>query len=140
MYKKILHATDLNVKHFHISEKAKQIADIFGAELYILHVIELPASVQLAQGLGFAELGKPSTEDAITVMKTLGEAINVPEDHQLVEIGTVSHHIFDQVKKLECDAVIIGAHHHEDIGDFLGSTANATVNHAPCDVITLKDI
>ncbi len=139
MYKKILHATDLSGKHFHVSEKAREIADKFGAELFLLHVIELPTSVQLAQSLGFAELGRPSKDDAIIVMKTLGEAINVPEDHQIVEIGAVSHHIFDQVKKLGCEAIIIGAHNHHDLGDFLGSTASATVNHAPCDVITLKD-
>ncbi|KTD19381.1 universal stress protein [Legionella israelensis] len=138
MYNNILHATDLSEEHFHVSEKAKAIADYFKAKLYLLHVIELPASVQLAQGLGFTELAHPAKDDALTVIELLGEALSIPKEQQIVEIGSVVEHIFRKVKELNCNLIIIGSHTNDNFSTFLGSTASATVHHAPCDVITLR--
>lgn len=138
MYNNILHATDLREEHFHISEKAKAIADYFKAKLYLLHVIELPASVQLAQGLGFTELSHPVKDDALTVIELLGEALGVPKKQQMVEIGSVAEHMFKKVRELNCNLIIIGSHTTEHFATFLGSTASATVHHAPCDVMTLR--
>lgn len=140
MYKTILHAADLNEAHFHISEKAKAFADLCKARLYLLHVIELPASIQLAQGLGFAELQKPSKEEAIAVLQTLGEALNVPESQQFVAIGTVSDEIIKKVQSLNCDLIIVGSHRENAFQQFLGSSANATVHKAPCDVLTIRNL
>lgn len=138
MYQSILLATDLSEAHFPVAEKANEIAGFFKAKLYLLHVIELPASIQFAQALGFAEMANPSKEDAITVMKTLGDALNLPEKQQFVEIGSVTDQLIKKVKELGIDLVIIGSHSGSHISPFLGSTANATVNHAPCDILTLK--
>jgi len=139
MYQNILHATDLSDEHYHISEKAKSIADHFNAKLILLHVIELPASVQIAQGLGFTELANPVKDDAITVMQTLGDALGIPKEQQYIEIGTVSEHIINKVNDLACDLIIIGSHSADSFSSFLGSTASATVHHAPCDVMTLRN-
>ena len=75
MYNVILHATDLSSEHYSICEKAADFARHFKAKLYLLHVIELPASLQLAQGLGFAEFDRPVSlkVDAQAVMAALGE-------------------------------------------------------------------
>lgn len=138
MYKNILHATDLSEQHFQISEKAKSIADHFNAKVYLLHVIELPTSIQLAQSLGFTELANPAKDDAITVMELLGEALKIPKNHQFVEIGAASDHIFKKAIELNADLIIIGSHARDGFSSFLGSTASATVHHAPCDVMTLR--
>jgi nucleotide-binding universal stress UspA family protein len=138
MYTNILYATDLSEEHFEISERAVEIARLLGAKLFILHVIELPASIQLAQGLGFTELANPSTEDAKTVLSLLGEALNIPAEQQIVEIGSVSEHIQKKVQELNCQLIIMGSHSPEGLPAFLGSTANAIIHHPPCDVMTLK--
>ncbi|RUR16407.1 universal stress protein [Legionella sp. km535] len=138
MYKNILFASDLLNEHYHLAEKAANIAKQFNAKLYLLHVIELPASVQLAQGLGFTELANPAKDDAQTVLSLIGENLNIPTDQQFVEIGSVKENIFEKVKELNCQLIIIGNHSSKGIQTFLGSTAHATVNHAPCDVLTLK--
>ena len=51
MYTNILFATDLLTEHKHLVESAAAIAKHFHAKLYLLHVIELPSTLQLAQGL-----------------------------------------------------------------------------------------
>ena len=138
MYTNILYATDLLNEHNHLTEKAAEIAKLFKSKLYLLHVIELPASVQLAQGLGFTELANPSKEDARTVLSLMSETLNIPANRQFVEIGSVKEHIFTKAKELNCQLIIIGSHSTSGFQSFLGSTAQATVNHAPCDVLTLR--
>ncbi len=138
MYTNILFATDLLNEHSHLIEKASVIAKQFNAKLYLLHVIELPASIQLAQGLGFTELANPAKDDAQTVLSLIGENLNIPTEQQFVEIGSVKEHILEKAKDLNCQLIIIGSHSSTGIQNFLGSTAHATVNHAPCDVLTLR--
>ena len=138
MYTNILFATDLLNEHNHLTEKANQIAKQFNAQLYLLHVIELPASVQLAQGLGFIELVKPVKDDAQTVLSLIGENLNIPVERQFIEVGSVKENIFKKASELNCQLIIIGSHSTTGIRSILGSTALATVNHAPCDVLTLR--
>jgi nucleotide-binding universal stress UspA family protein len=138
MYTNILFATDLLNEHSHLTSKAAAIAKQFHATLFLLHVIELPASIQLAQGLGFTELANPAKDDAQTVLSLIGETLNIPAKHQFVEIGSVKEHIFNKVKELNCELIILGSHASTGLNSFLGSTAHATVNHAPCDVLTLR--
>ncbi|RUR12823.1 universal stress protein [Legionella sp. km772] len=138
MYKNILFATDLLSEHEHLTEKAARIAQQFNAKLYLLHVIELPTSYQLAQGLGFTELANPAKDDARTVLSLIGENLNIPASQQFVEIGSVKEIIFNRVQELNCQLIIIGSHSTHGFETLLGSTAHAITNRAPCDVLTLR--
>jgi universal stress protein A len=138
MYTTILHATDLSENHFHMCQQAVDIAKCFHAKLFLMHVIAPPASLQLAQGLGFAEFDHPIKDDAETVMRTLGEALNIPVKQQLVDIGSIKMCILNKVEELACNLIIIGSHTPNKLPSFLGSTAHAIVHHAACDVLTLR--
>lgn len=138
MYTHILHATDLRENHFHMCQQAVAIAKCFRARLYLLHVIQPPASLQLAQGLGFAEFDQPIKDDAEAVMRTLGEALNIPTSQQFVEIGSIKINVLKKVEELSCNLIIIGSHSANKLPSFLGSTAHAVVHHAKCDVLTLR--
>lgn len=140
MYTTILHATDLSENHYEICQKAAEIAQQLGAKLHLLHVIEPPPSLQLAQSLGFAEFYRPvpMKEDAQMVMKILGDSLNIPEEQQHVEIGSVKMQILEKIIDLSCGLLIIGSQSPSHIPSFLGSTANAAVQRASCDVLTLR--
>lgn len=138
MYTNILFATDLLTKNDNLNKKAAQIAKQFNATLYLLHVIELPASIQLAQGLGFTELANPSKEDARTVLSLMGENLGIPESQQYVEIGSVKEIILQKMKDLKCQLIIIGSHSTSGVEYLLGSTAHAIINRSSCDVMTLR--
>ena len=133
MYHSILYATDLNDEHTCLAEKAAKLAKQLQAKLYLLHVIELPASIQLAQGLGFTELVKPAKDDAITVLSLLGDSLGIPSAQQFVEIGSVKEHILQKTQELSCQLIILGKH-----SSLLGGTSHAVTNHAPCDVLILR--
>lgn len=139
MYETLLYATDLLEGTHKLCLQAKKIADKFGSKLYLLHVVEPPISTQYAQALGFAEIIEPPTEDARIVLRTLGDELNIPEKQQRVVVGRAHYHIIEEAKQLNVDAVIIGSHTpHRALPHLLGSTANAIVHGAHCDVITLR--
>lgn len=126
MYKNILHATDLSDQHFEICKKAMTIARHFHAKLHLLHVIEAPLSLQVAQGLGFAEISPPLIDDAITVIRALGEALHIPVKQQWVEIGTLKILLSEKARELDCSLIILGKTTHHFIED------------TPCDVLLLN--
>jgi len=138
MYTHILHATDLSENHYSMCQQAVEIAKRFNAKLYLLHVIEPPATLQLAQGLGFAEFDSPIKDDAQAVMAVLGDSLNIPVDQQFVEIGSIKIHVLDKAKELGCTLIIIGSHTPTKIPAFLGSTAREVIHDAKCDVLTLR--
>lgn len=140
MYNRILHATDLRENHFALCEQAVRIATCFNATLHLLHVIEPPMSLQLAQGLGFAELATPVKDDAQMVLSVIGEALDLPKEQLHVEVGSVKIHVLDMVNQLNCDLIIIGSHTPNHFPPFLGSTAYAVVQNAPCAVLTLRSL
>ncbi len=138
MYNKLLLATDLAKGSHRLAIKASQIANNFQAELYIIHVLELPFASQYAQALGFAELATPPIEEASCVLATLADEIGIPEEKQIVIAGRSAYHIIEQAKSLSIDAIIIGSHSSSALPNFLGSTANAISHQSPCDVVTLR--
>jgi nucleotide-binding universal stress UspA family protein len=138
MYKVILHATDLTDTHFPISQRAAELAKSLGATLHLMHVIHPPTTMQIAQGLGFAEFDKPLTVEAEAVMQILGEALNVPQHCQIVEVGSIKYEILRHAKAIQCNLIIVGSHTPGELPAFLGSTAHAIVNHATCDVLTIQ--
>jgi nucleotide-binding universal stress UspA family protein len=138
MYTHILHATDLSENHYHMCQQAVDIAKSFRAKLYLLHVIEPPATLQLAQGLGFAEFDSPVKDSAQAVMAVLGEALNIPADQQFVEVGSIKTNVIDKARQLDCKLIIIGSHTPSKIPAFLGSTAREIIHDAQCDVLTLR--
>lgn len=138
MYKILLHATDLSDNHYNLCKQSVDFAKGIGAVLHLLHVIEQPASLQIAQSLGFAELINPSVTDVQAIMAVLGDDLGVPVENQHVEIGSTHQHILETVKIFHCDLIILGSHSPSGLPLFLGSTAHVIMHHAPCDILTLR--
>lgn len=135
MYTHILHATDLSENHYHMCQKALEVAKKFQAHLFLLHVVETPPSVQLAQGLGFATIERPTKlkDDAESVLSILGEDLGIPKERQLVEVGSIYKHIKETLIKHRCGLLIVGRHYHHH----LFPRVEAHDEELSCDVLTL---
>lgn len=134
----ILHATDLSEHHFRMCERAVGIAKQLHAKLYLMHVVQTPSTLLLAQGLGFTEIENPEPllEDARGVMAVLGDTFHIPKKQLLVELGSAKEHILQKGIDLACQMIIIG-HHSAKL--MLGNTARAITDAAKCDVLTLRE-
>ena len=140
MYKNILHATDLNEEHFELCQRAQAIAKCFGANFYLLHVISTPASLQLAQGLGFAEIPSPEGQikEAQGVIQVLGQTLHIPKDRLFVEAGPIHDLVANKARDLNCQLLIIGNHSPGLWHLNLENSMQSILKEPICDVLTLS--
>lgn len=136
MYTNILCATDLAENHYPMCQRAVEVAQKFQAKLFLLHVIETPPSVQLAQGLGFAAIDLPHSQqqDAKSVLRILGEDLGIPPERQLVQVGSIYQQIKVTLLQQRCELLIIGRHYHHHLFEWIKAHEEAL----GCDVLTLE--
>jgi universal stress protein A len=138
MFKYLLHATDLDENHLEYCEQAVKISKLLHAELYFLHVLEIPQSWQLAQGLGFAPNIPLPTEDTRTLMNVLGEQFNLPPERMLIMEGSPKHKIIETVHDLQIDLLLIGAPSNQFLQGEMTHTSHYVIDNAPCDVLLMR--
>ncbi len=136
MYTHILLAADLTDENNEdVPAKARALADLFGAKLSLLHVVE---SIPNYGFIGIAELEDKLLEEGKQRLAELGKTFGVPELDQWIVMGSAKQEIIHAAKELKCDLIVIGSHTGLHLSDILGSTTNTVLHHAPCDVITIR--
>lgn len=139
MYKNILHATDLSENHFRYCEKSLELAKNLNAKLYIMHVVEPPNSLQLAQGLGFAEIYNPTEalKSAKQILTIIGESLQIHEEQLIVEVGSIKDKVLKKAFELNCNLIIVGHHETTNLPEFFQSSAHNIESYAKCDVLSI---
>lgn len=136
-YKHILLATDLHDENMKATQKALTVAEQNGAQLTLVHVVEpLPA---YAMGyFGSVNIEKELVDEAVKNLSDLGKEINVPEQDQRVEIGSVKVAVLNIAKEVGADLIIVGSHGRHGLEKLLGSTAAGVLHGAGCDVLVVR--
>lgn len=135
MYKNILFATDLSKDSELAADKARELANLYGAALSLLHVIEPIPTYGYVE---IAELEEARRDEVNQVLSTLGQRLQVPALNQHIEIGLTKHQILKKAHELGIDLIVVGSHTHHGLARLLGSTANAILHNADCDVMVVK--
>ena len=141
---RILVPTDFS-KHSHNAlTYAAAFAEKFGAELYVLHVVQdlalfIPEAVLVAPPPAppveqFAAAARTALERVITDLQRPGLAIR-PE---VVE-GTPYEEIVRFARERAVDLIVIGSHGHTGLAHLLlGGVTDKVVRRAPCPVLTVR--
>ena len=142
--KRILFPTDFS-DHSRTAEKsACDLADQFGAELHVLHVLH---DLLLTMPMTAAALLVPpqSLENEITFAEEEIQKIPSPawasgkRVVRVVRTGTTFDTIVRYAQENEIDLIVIGTHGHTGLRHvLLGSIAERVVQHAPCSVLTVR--
>lgn len=138
MFKYLLHATDLKEQHYDYCEQAIRIAKKLEAELFFLHVLEVPQSWQIAQNLGFAENIPLPFEDTRTLLNVLGEQFHLPPDHMLLMQGSPKHKIIECIHELQIDLLLIGSPSNPFLQGEMTHISHHLVDQAPCSVLLMR--
>lgn len=138
MYKKILFAADFDAVGLKAAEKAKKIADENQAELLLVHVVEPIPAYAYPGFSGFAEVELSIKEQAQKELSELGQKLSVDEDHQLLEFGSTKHEVIEIANREKVDLIVAGSHGKHGLALLLGSTANAILHNAECDVLIVR--
>ena len=92
-----------------------------------------------AYGMGVGlEVEKSLVDSANKDMKELGKRMGISEERQVVKVGPAKFIILEEAEKMDADLIIVGSHGRHGIGLILGSTANAVLHSAKCDVLAVR--
>ena len=129
MYEHILLATDLSSENQDTLQKAKQLAEFFGAKLSLFHAVE---PIPNYGYVGITDL------EAKTALGKLGQQLSAPASDQWVSVGPAKREILATIKELHIDLLIIGSHSGHHLSEILGSTTNGVLHHSVCDILTVR--
>jgi universal stress protein A len=137
MYKHILFATDLTDETEYVIEKVRTLRTYTGATLSMIHVVEPLPGYSYAY-LGIEDIEGQLIQEAKQAMEKLGITLNVGKDDQFVEVGPTKTKILKLAEEKNIDLIICGSHGRHGLSLLLGSTANAILHGAKCDVLTVR--
>ena len=143
--KRILVPTDFSKFSQNALSYAIALADKFGAELYLLHVVQ-NLGVMIPDMVNVVPPIMPSNEQMTSaVREALGKVI---KDNKLerfktkpeVRLGTPFYEIIQFAKETDADLIVMGTHGHSGLAHvLLGSVTEKVVRKAPCPVLTVRD-
>ena len=140
MYKKVLFATDFDEVGISAAHKAKKISDENKAELILVHVVEPIPAYAYPGFAGFAEVEVSIREQAEKELNDLGDRLGVDAKHRLLEFGSTKNEVLRIAQEHNVDLIVTGSHGKHGLALLLGSTANAILHGAECDVLIVRSI
>lgn len=137
-YQHILCCIDLSTHSKPTIQKAIALSNTFKAKLDILHVVEPPlfylSGFELAAN-ALAEM-KDSAEHSL---KEFASTYQISHQHCHLVVGSAKTHILETAINLKCDLLLLGSHGAgTNIINLIGSTANAVLSSAQCDVLIVQ--
>lgn len=135
MYKHLLLATDLSDENQDTLKKARQMADLYGAKLSIMHAVEPIVNYGY---VGLSDIEEQMVEEAKQSLKKIGEELNVTPDDQWIAVGSAKAEIVAIANEIGADLIMMGSHSEHSFTELLGSTTNSVLHQAHCDVVTVR--
>jgi len=141
-YKKVLVALDFSPVADQVIETAKQLQKRFETQLYLVHVVEYlppfePAG-DMFMGVDWGVNEQELVDIAKQQLERIAERTGLTQCDRAVVLGNARSEITQQAVDKQCDLIVIGSHGRRGINRLLGSTANAVLNHAKCDVLAVR--
>lgn len=140
-YRHILVAIDFGPDNIQVIERATAQAQSNEAQLSLIHVVEF-LHIDLANELVLPQDMELEAQLVTTARKKLAEmaqGIRLTKPiGQWVEMGSTKQEILRIAEEQEIDLIVIGSHGRHGLSRLLGSTANAILHGAPCDVLSVR--
>ncbi len=142
-YQNILVAVDLSSESEVVLQKAQLIAGP-NAEIHLVYVQEPMDNVyvgivpQSAAFSGLGDLEAQLGEELKQKLTALGENMDVPSGNLHILNGSPAHEIHRFANENDVQLIVIGTHGQKGLQLLLGSTANAVLHGAGCDVLSVR--
>ncbi len=140
IYKHVLVAIDLHPNcDKKTIQRAMTIAKENNAKLSIVHAIEHINAYGVAEAYSAVlDVEEEMIKEAKAEMTRIGEQFSIPASSQFIEVGSPKSVIMNKAQELGADLIVVGSHGRHGIQLLLGSTANAVLHHANCDVLAVR--
>jgi len=140
-YRHILLALDFGPGHEQVVARAADLVQAEHARFSLVHVVEF-LHVDLANELVLPQDVALESQIMATARRKLARiASNIGSLEsigQWVELGSTKQEILRIAEQEQVDLIVIGSHGRHGLGRLLGSTANAVLHGASCDVLAVR--
>ena len=140
VYRRILLIVDLNDDSLPIGRRAQAIAASLGAEVQLLHVVELiplepvgetlMPSVQIEEELDHAGAHAPA--------RVCRSRSDCRDAHRQVEAGNVKAEIVRVARERNVDLIVLGSRERHGLSILVNFTEDTVLHAAPCDVLAVR--
>lgn len=119
------------------------LAEAFGAQLHLLHIVEQPVPWQLAGEVAMVSAPTNDAEMRARAETELAALLTRDEREKyrvqiVTEIGAPFAEIVQYAKRADIDLIVMGTHGRGAVAHLLiGSVAENVVRKAPCPVLTI---
>lgn len=139
LYRKLLLAIDFASQTEMLCQHAAELAEIHGASLSLIHVVEPVVSDSAFDTLPPIPLDFEDIhiKQARTRLAELRQRYGIAEENVFLEIGVTKNEILRVAQEQAIDLLLLGSHGRHGLELLLGSTANAILHHATCDVLAI---
>jgi universal stress protein A len=139
-YRNIMCAIDFGEGMDRLVQRAHDVAERYSARLHLMHVVEpvVPTPPYEMPGVMPLELEEQLSKHARSELTKLAESYRIDETDILVEVGSTRAMIIETAEGRNIDLIVVGSHGRHGVGLLLGSTANAVLHHAACDVLAVR--
>ena len=142
-YQHVLFAADFSEDALQVGQRANDIARQSGARLSLIHVVE---DVNIGLGGGYELLPVLSElpdqvllQEAQAALGALAEKLGLDDAEKwVVNALSTKEGILGAAREHGVDLIVVGSHGRHGLALLLGSTANAVLHGAPCDVLAVR--
>lgn len=139
-YKNILLALALEPESdSKVIAKAKEIVAAFGSKIWVVHAVEYLSSYGAAYGVAAGiDVDMVLKTEAEQLMAKIVDDLGIPDNQWTVLDGPAKQMILAEAERSKADLIIVGSHGRHGVQLLLGSTANAILHAATCDVLAVR--
>jgi universal stress protein A len=138
-YKHILYATDLGPHEKSIRSRVKSISEQNDAKISLVHVVEtFPIFMDMSGYLNTVEIIERIQQEAKELVNKIAKDLTIEEANQHISLGSPKTDIIALANKIKADLIVIGAHNRHLIDNLIGSTTDAVLRSANCDVLAVR--
>jgi universal stress protein A len=139
VYRRILLIVDLNDDSLPIGRRAQAIAASLGAELELLHVVELIPLEPVGESLMPAmQIEDELVARAHTRLAAFAAELGLPQAHCQVELGTVKSDSVRIARERKVDLIVLGSRERHGLSILVNFTEDTVLHAAPCDVLAVR--
>lgn len=115
------------------------LAKEHGAKVTLIHAVEHLNAYGVAQAYpSVLEVEDKLVEDAKAELAKIKQEYKMQSVEAIVEVGSPKMIILDYAKEHNVDLIVLGSHGRHGLQLLLGSTANAVLHNAHCDVLAVR--
>jgi universal stress protein A len=138
-YKKILLAVDVTEGSEQIAERARDVAERYGSEVIMLHVVEyVPVEPMGEALLPAVQIEGELIERATKRIAELAQKTGLEKAERIVQAGNIKSELVRVATDRGVDLIVLGSRERHGLSIMFNQTEDTILHAAPCDVLAVR--